>query len=304
MNKIIIVFSGMSCSGYSETAQKLINCFPASVLFSSSNFFDSHKMPTFIVDGREYKNCEDPTGIKWSQLIHDIENCTAELIFISSFVLFYSQSLRSSLKTAIIFEYSENELNIGAERRMNRGQKVKQKLDFSNTFSRYYRDVVWPKGWGNKAYWDGSNSTIPMLKFHATEEQRKILTLSFHFISQFCPVSIKSIYPIQHFSAKIIVGFSGMSTSGKTSTAQTLLSRFTCASIISTDKFFDPSKMPFIYFEGKQIRNWEEPVGVNWEEIIDAIKKCNSGLIFIDSFLLFYSKEIVSYLNAAIVFHY
>lgn len=303
-NKIIIGFSGMSCSGYSDTAQKLIENFPWSVLFSSNNYFSQNQIPRINLNGNIIINWEEPCGVQWDQLITDIQNCPAELIFVSSFLLFYSETLKSLLNAAIVFEYSQNDMIIGAERRMNKGKHSKQNVDFSNPYAQYFRDVVWPSGWKNKIFWDGSNSNIPILKLRAVDSQERVLPLSFRHIWSFCPKSIQSIYPIRHFSPKIIIGFSGMSTSGKSLTASTLLSRFKGADIISTDKFFDRNLMPVITVGGESYHNWEEPTGVRWESVIKSIADCKADLIFIDSFLLFYSPQIQSMLTGAIVFEY
>jgi hypothetical protein len=72
---------------------------------------------------------------------------------------------------------------IGAERIINPKKEVQEILDFSNVVSRYYRDVVWPRGWVKKVFWDGSDSTIPILSLSATGDLEMNISWSFQFIS-------------------------------------------------------------------------------------------------------------------------
>lgn len=104
---------------------------------------------------------------------------------------------------------------------------------------------------------------------------------------------------------RLVIGFSGISTSGKSTVATALCSRFPGAVTFTSDKYFLPeSTFRKIRFDGVDIPNWEEPSTVDWDRLAQDIENCPARLIFVDSFLLFAHAPIWQQLRAAVVVRY
>jgi hypothetical protein len=182
----------MSISGKSSASKRMKEFYPDSYILEFYNYFNVTNMPIINFYGREITNWENPIGIEWEELLKDFDKIESKLIFVDSFLLFYYPEFVNKLTAAVVFEYSENDMEIAANRRVNRYSDTNFVIDFSNTnvfesqeqfLAFYFRDVVWKSGWENKWMWDGSQAKIPILTLSATGDFEKNISQIYSFIS-------------------------------------------------------------------------------------------------------------------------
>lgn len=181
-SKVVIGFSGMSCSGHRKISAKLVESFPSTVLFQTNKYFNISKMNKIPYNGNMHLNMEDPTCIDWDKLIQDIKQCQAELIFVDSFLLFYDSELKSMLKLAFIIQFDPKDEEMATKRRVSCFKEEKREY-----MSYYYHNFVWKSGFQNRSYWDGQNSNVPLIKFAADDNINKIISTCFQEIYRLCP---------------------------------------------------------------------------------------------------------------------
>jgi len=98
------------------------------------------------------------------------------------------------------------------------------------------------------------------------------------------------------------IGFSGMSTSGKSTVAKLMAKEYN-AKVYHSDRYFK-SDAPRCHFHGRSIRNLDLPAATAWDLLYEDLSEDESPLIFIDSFQLHYDESIASQLDAVIQFEY
>ena len=99
------------------------------------------------------------------------------------------------------------------------------------------------------------------------------------------------------------IGVVGITTSGKSTICDELMKEFG-GRRVCIDDFYIQGELPKIKFLDKEIEDWETPNSIDWNRFEAFCKDSKDDLLFIDAFLLFYSKEITSLIDCAILIEY
>ena len=99
------------------------------------------------------------------------------------------------------------------------------------------------------------------------------------------------------------IGITGITTSGKTTLTNLLVNHFK-AKKCCMDDFYFQTDFQQINFRGKMVSNWESPKGIDWEKFEVHCENSFGNVIFIDSFLLLYSKKITNMIDILIILEY
>lgn len=148
----MIGFSGIKYSGHENTSKNLLQRFKNVELISTEKFREMKNIPTIKWNGSQIPDYVDPISINWNAVIQKIKQSQCKLIFVESDSLFYSSMLQELLTAAIIFEFKENEMLIGAKRGTPCWKISTMEKDFSNPSVKYYRDIIWSSSW-KKNFW-------------------------------------------------------------------------------------------------------------------------------------------------------
>ena len=106
----------------------------------------------------------------------------------------------------------------------------------------------------------------------------------------------------------MIVGITGISTSGKSTIAKELQKHFG-GQILCIDDFYGPENcFPEIEIKelGIKVVNWDSPDAIDWEKFYKKLVELSSKskIIYVDAFLLCYNEKILNLLNCIIYIKY
>lgn len=113
---------------------------------------------------------------------------------------------------------------------------------------------------------------------------------------------MRNVWPIFYYS-EMRIGIAGTTTSGKSTLAKALAEVFKGVHCCVDDYYFTENQ-PTLMFLGKEIIDWETPKCIHWDQFEDYLDKQTDDLLFVDSYLLFYSKKVADSLDAVIVLEY
>ncbi|EAX96537.1 hypothetical protein TVAG_256770 [Trichomonas vaginalis G3] len=99
------------------------------------------------------------------------------------------------------------------------------------------------------------------------------------------------------------IGIAGITTSGKSTLAKALTNVFKGAHCC-VDDFYYTQDFPMMTFKGKTIIDWETPNCIHWDKFEEYCERQTADIVFIDSYLLFYSKKVADSLDAVIILQY
>lgn len=99
------------------------------------------------------------------------------------------------------------------------------------------------------------------------------------------------------------IGIAGFTTSGKTTISEYLSKKYG-ANLISLDQFYFTSGWPQVECCNKKVNFWDSPDCFDWENVVKSVKENSDEMVFIESFLLFYNKEVAESIGALIYLEY
>ena len=97
----------------------------------------------------------------------------------------------------------------------------------------------------------------------------------------------------------MIIGISGISTSGKSTIANFLQEKLQ-AKIFSLDDYFAVLSLPRAELNGQEIGDWDLPESIDWDTFLSDLDSCTSPLIIVEGFLLFGNETLHSRIDALI----
>ena len=180
---------GPTTSGKSTICQSLIKEFGGTHV-CIDDFYIQGELPKIQFLGKEIEDWETPKSIDWDKFEAYVESYQSELLFIDSFLLFYSEKITSLIDAAIIINYQPNEFKIAQNRRIQRNYQVDVPEDYhehpnkseAHWESLYFEEIAWPFAMEHQEYIEPKNFHKPMLKLSATNHLDTNISLSKDFI--------------------------------------------------------------------------------------------------------------------------
>ena len=182
--------AGITTSGKSTLADALKKKFEA-VHITSDDFYFQENFRKTILRGKEVNDWDTPDGINWNEFESYCEKIKGDLVFIDSFLLFYSEKIENMLDAVIVIEYDESEFEIALQRRTSRLYNVNFPKDFDENPEKseihfecaYFKDIAWNGALRHPEY-RYTKRNIPILKLRATASIEENIARAEEFIKK------------------------------------------------------------------------------------------------------------------------